>query len=397
MSVNEIEPGKYRISYRDAQGLWKRKVFNGTLSAARAMEKDLVAASRKATSEQQTYVVFAEGVSSAFRILAESAEHAANRVERLGHRVVVVTILYGEQNLLVTEAVQQLELDDLVEQYGSYWIDAAGQDVKSSRERTWRKDRASLTRGVKSLRKLGCRFMRDVTPKHIVQLQDRLAKSGLSRATVDKVRRVCSPAWTWAMRREWVDSNPWSVWVNHRKVKSAPKTLTRSQVAEVLAAAVGKPVYPVLATAALAGLRNGELVRLKVKHITEDGVVVQSEAGAATKSRKARLVPWVFEELRPILSAIDGEPDDYAFLRYRTDDAMCRAVNTFKRHNPDLPDFTLQTLRRSFVTMLIKECGMSHGMVQQWAGHASVSTTQNYYLGQAGWSGEAVSLGRGAA
>jgi integrase len=136
--------------------------------------------------------------------------------------------------------------------------------------------------------------------------------------------------------------------------------------------------YPVLMMALHAGLRRGEVYGLTFEDIDylKGRVRVAHSYDGPTKSGKTRYVP---------LSTELGEAvNRWAFSKTLGD-------KLFKIENPNpklrrlcreagIPQINFHALRHTYATLAL-EAGTSHRKVQEWLGHASLTTTLNIYWG----------------
>ncbi len=187
--------------------------------------------------------------------------------------------------------------------------------------------------------------------------------------------------------------------LNLRAAKQAPrfpKTLTESQVEDLLAApdiktALGLRDRTMLELMYASGLRVSEIVSLKTIEVGLNEGVVRIVSG---KGGKERLVPfggeaadWIkkyLEEARPQLLDIKGQPKSTQdlFLARHTGEGMTRQAfwHIIKRYaalaNINVP-LSPHTLRHAFATHLLNH-GADLRVVQLLLGHADISTTQIY-------------------
>lgn len=163
------------------------------------------------------------------------------------------------------------------------------------------------------------------------------------------------------------------------------RALTEDEVEALLLAAEGSPTRPLIATAALAGLRRGELINLEWKDIDwRAGFInVQNKKGKrafTTKSGRNRRVP-VHRRLRAILWPLRGE-DGYCFLTVNglkwNGSNLRRAFGRIvEKAEIDPERVNLHALRHTFLTMLTSRSS-NLPAAQKMAGHARLATTMRY-------------------
>lgn len=180
--------------------------------------------------------------------------------------------------------------------------------------------------------------------------------------------------------------------------KRDPEFLTEEQACDLIAAT--PPEFRVLvAVAVFAGLRRGELLELRWKDIYLDAVMpyirvrraIDIDKGAyiikETKGNACRSVPC-FPDLLPLLH--EHRPacfdlDDLVFVEqpartasghlrerviWETVDAAAQAAGIRRHVHPHL-------LRHTFASLALQR-GAPLAVVQEWLGHANISTTERY-------------------
>jgi len=165
------------------------------------------------------------------------------------------------------------------------------------------------------------------------------------------------------------------------ETKTSP---TYEQLLDILRAAPRTLRNP-LATLAYAGIRAGELRRLRREDLDFDGkwIHIVSRENARTKNGKSRRVP-MHPALQPILAeqVEAGRPLVFGRILRRNEDGDSREVDT-KRMNDDfkillvalgLPvgrkdGFTLHALRRFFETICVNS-HVPQQVVDRWMGHS---------------------------
>ena len=136
-----------------------------------------------------------------------------------------------------------------------------------------------------------------------------------------------------------------------------------------------------------SGLRAKELASLRVGNVyttegaVRDTFVLQKEQ---TKGSKARIV-YVNSSLKKVLENFRTqvsveEKDTYLF---QTRKSKCFSANTMSQlflnifKSAQLDDASSHSMRRTFITELAHK-GINVRVLQQLAGHSSISTTQDY-------------------
>lgn len=306
----------------------------------------------------------------------------------------------------------KMTLLTLLTRFEEHYLNAGGPDLRESRERSWRADVAGLKHITKFLERRGITKVGRVRSRDIEAFRDwRLTNVArparpvepkpsevaeepkepeapprrVSGATVNHDIRVGKSAWSWALRAGIVRVNPF---VGVQMVKIAqyePHALSIFQARAVLNAAQGGWLFPILSTALYAGLRLSELIALEWGDVElgderkPGSIRVRCSETFHTKSRKPRTVPLA-PELRAILAPIASTaglcfPSDAGTRRDPANIVHAVAGLSAKVEIP----FSIHDLRRSFASLLA-ERGVPTTRIRDYLGHASVATTEGYYV-----------------
>ena len=166
-----------------------------------------------------------------------------------------------------------------------------------------------------------------------------------------------------------------------RKVRKLPTVLTQEEVWRIINTSKNMKHRLLLMTIYSAGLRAGEVIKLKPEHIDSKRMLIKVEEGKGGKDRYTLLSKKLLNELRHYYKKYQPKtylfPSGYkgrSFLTYETvrstyEDARKKAgVN--KGPGP-------HTLRHSFATHLL-EAGYDLRKIQILMGHKSITTTTIY-------------------
>jgi integrase/recombinase XerD len=168
--------------------------------------------------------------------------------------------------------------------------------------------------------------------------------------------------------------------VNGREPEKLPPVLTPEEIARFLEAVTGLRNRVALATAYAAGLRIGEVCRLKAASIDSKRMLIHVEGGKGAKDRYAMLSPRLLDILRtywqrahPGLWLFPGrEPGDHVSIAALQD--ACRVAR--RRVKLGKP-VTAHCLRHSFATHLL-ENGVELRIIQVLLGHSELASTTRY-------------------
>lgn len=165
-----------------------------------------------------------------------------------------------------------------------------------------------------------------------------------------------------------------------KKAKRLPIVLSKDEVKRILNVTTNLKHKAILATTYAAGLRVGEVARLKITDIDSSNMQIRVEQGKGNKDRYTLLSEKNIEILREYYKryhpntwlfpgAIDGLP-----LTERT---IQHVFEQSKEKAGIKKAVTVHSLRHSFATHLL-EAGTDIYHIQLLLGHASVKTTSIY-------------------
>ena len=164
------------------------------------------------------------------------------------------------------------------------------------------------------------------------------------------------------------------------KPDKLPLVLSAEEIARFLQAVSGVRNRVVLKTAYAAGLRVGEVTRLKVSSIDSKRMLIHIENGKGGRDRYAMLSPRLLEILRaywkrvrPGLWLFPGR-DPSGHVTARTIQGACRVARRRARLGKPV---TVHTLRHSFATHLL-ERGVDIRIIQVLLGHVDLGSTARY-------------------
>lgn len=165
-----------------------------------------------------------------------------------------------------------------------------------------------------------------------------------------------------------------------KKEKKLPSVLSQSEVINILQATNNEKHKTILFLIYSAGLRVGEVVRLKPEDIDSDRMLVRVKKGKGAKDRYTLLSQIALEQLRKYYRLYKpeiwlfpgGKAGDHITERsvQKVFESCCSKIKMNK-------DATVHTLRHSFATHLL-ESGVDLRYIQELLGHASTKTTEIY-------------------
>ena len=165
-----------------------------------------------------------------------------------------------------------------------------------------------------------------------------------------------------------------------KKEKKLPNILSQNEVLSIFEAVNNIKHKSILFLTYSAGLRVGEVVRLKVNDIDRDRMLIHVRQGKGRKDRYTILSEVALEMLRKY--AYTTKPKDWLFpggngTGFLTERSVQKVFETACRRANIIKKVTVHTLRHSFATHLL-ECGTDLRYIQELLGHSSSKTTEIY-------------------
>ena len=165
-----------------------------------------------------------------------------------------------------------------------------------------------------------------------------------------------------------------------KRPEQLPVVLSREEVGRILKAVINLKHKALLVTAYSAGLRVGEVVRLKVSDLDSKRMQIRVTAGKGAKDRYTVLSETALRVLREYFKV--EKPQDWLFPGKDPSDHLSErsAEHVFehaKQKAGITKKATFHTLRHSFATHLL-EYGTDIRYIQELLGHDSIETTERY-------------------
>jgi site-specific recombinase XerD len=165
-----------------------------------------------------------------------------------------------------------------------------------------------------------------------------------------------------------------------KRPQQLPIVLSREEVARLLRVTTNLKHRALLMIAYSAGLRVGEVVRLKVRAIDGKRMQIRVTAGKGAKDRYTLLSETALTVLREYFRAY--KPKDWLFPGEDPADHLSErsAERIFKQAIKKAgitKTATFHTLRHSFATHLLED-GVDIRYIQELLGHGSIKTTERY-------------------
>ena len=165
-----------------------------------------------------------------------------------------------------------------------------------------------------------------------------------------------------------------------KKERRLPDVLSQQEVFRLLEAVGNAKHRVIMLLVYSAGLRVGEVVRLKPGDINKDRNLIHVRQSKGKKDRYTVLSQVALEALNMYVEK--ERPEKWLFVgsqpgRHLTESAVQKVFDKAKEKAGIMKDVSVHTLRHSFATHLL-ESGTDLRYIQELLGHASTKTTEIY-------------------
>jgi site-specific recombinase XerD len=165
-----------------------------------------------------------------------------------------------------------------------------------------------------------------------------------------------------------------------KEVEKLPTVLTRAEVKQFFGAVTNLKHRAMFMVAYDAGLRAGEIARLRVEDIDSERMLIRVRQGKGRKDRSVNLSPKLLEVLREYYRKY--KPKEWLFPGRTPDKPICPAVlsnlcRQIRRRAGFRKAISPHTLRHTFATELL-DAGVDIRRIQILLGHRSLKTTARY-------------------
>lgn len=254
-------------------------------------------------------------------------------------------------------------------------------------------------------------LLTEVEPKHIKMLYDEILEQGYTTNTVIHYHAVLHQALAYAVKNDYILSNPADRVKRPKKNKHISSFYTKDEILTLLDIAKDDPIYIPIVLSTYYGFRRSETLGMrwsaidfenktitvnhKVTELTENGkTIVYAEDKLKTKSsyRTLPLIPVVEEKLLEHKAKLERNQKLFG-NSYCKEYMDCVCVDEMgKLFRPNfisdhfgwllkkygLKKITFKELRHSCASMLVAE-GIPMKSIQEWLGHSNFSTTADIY------------------
>ena len=267
-------------------------------------------------------------------------------------------------------------------------IDRVGFDAYMSEELEIMKGRVSPST-IKGLDLTLGHFRRICEPGCVADIKPKTVEAFLSQrlkevrlATANKDLRTLKASLSRGVKRGYLLKNPAADVKSVREPEKEIRVLSTEEVGKLFDACPSLRWRAFIGLAVTTGMRRGELLALRWEDVDMEAgsVWVRNTESHLTKSRRNRLLGLV-----PEAGALLKQLPRRGELIFQTAGGESMANNVQRDfmaivRRSGIKRCTLHDLRRTFVSQLAM-AGVSAGVTQKLAGHASISTTVKHYTG----------------
>ena len=244
------------------------------------------------------------------------------------------------------------------------------------------KGKSNATEARRTLDEFGGMF-RPASPRHVTYSMieayvAKLHEKGNAVSTVNKKLRYLRAAINRAIRRGYAVQNPMDTGLFEAEENKPPRIVTDDEETTLLQTAedlYGSAMRGFVHTALNTGGRRSELTTLAWDHIRLDGDAPHVHF-TRTKSHRDRIVP-INPDTVDVLRRLHMQTLQPGGPFIGLQDNLGRRWGRVRR-KAGLEDVTIHSLRKTFITRLIR-AGAALPDVQKLAGHADIKTTLKYY------------------
>jgi site-specific recombinase XerD len=221
----------------------------------------------------------------------------------------------------------------------------------------------------------------DITKQDITDFLSSLSQQGRSGVTRARKLVALKEFFLFLINNGMITKSPCETVSMPKREKKQRNYLRPDEYATLLSVAGSHPRdFAILQLFLQTGIRVGELVQLKLGDINlKEGVL--KITGKGNKQREIDLEKKAILSLKNYLQTRQQTSDDHLFLSYlgkgMSDRAVKKLVEKYKKQAGITKKISCHSLRHTFASYKA-EHGVSAFQLQQWLGHASVTTSQIY-------------------
>lgn len=230
----------------------------------------------------------------------------------------------------------------------------------------------------------GVTDLQDMTYElHAIDFHDELVDQGLASNTIKTYIMTIRSFFTYAVKRNWMEANPFAPIEVKAGRRHKPTVLTRDQFAELLHHAPNATLYNIFLVGGDAGLRISETLALRCKDIDLEANTLYVDRGKGNKSRTIPMTHRLATSLRTYMKSErrnDFPNVEELFMMPSGTSVRPNYVNDHLRKTAlDRFSFPLTShaLRHTFATTL-HQAKAEIAAISHLLGHNSIQTTEQY-------------------
>lgn len=222
----------------------------------------------------------------------------------------------------------------------------------------------------------------DITKQEVTDFLSFLSQQGRTGVTRARKLAAVKEFFLFIQQGGGITKSPCETVTMPKREKKQRNYLRPDEYATLLSCAGSHPRdFAILQLFLQTGIRVGELVHLKLDDIDLKNGVLKISSGKGKKQREIDLEKKAIHAVKNYLATRQQTGDDHLFLSYlgegMSDRAVKKLVEKYKKQAGVTKQISCHSLRHTFASYKA-EHGISAFQLQQWLGHASVTTSQIY-------------------
>lgn len=218
------------------------------------------------------------------------------------------------------------------------------------------------------------RCIEEIGSQDLLSFLDKLSREGKSSFTLNQYHAAYKLYVTRVLRRVWDVPFPYA-----KRHKRLPVVLSREEIERIIKATKNAKHRLMLSLAYGSGLRVSEIIKIRVKDLDLEQLIILVSDAKGGKDRISILPEKLKHDLQNMMAGKDKE--SYLFESERGGKLTTRTAQIVFEKSLKLAGIkkmaTFHSLRHSFATHLL-ENGVDIRYIQKLLGHASITTTQLY-------------------
>lgn len=225
----------------------------------------------------------------------------------------------------------------------------------------------------------GRMLISEIEAADVEKYKQKRLREDVTRNTINHELTKLSHIFKMGIQWGYLTSNPVSDVEKFKLSKTNPRFLTTEEVDQLLDAAHGFYIYPILVTALHTGMRKSELFNLKWAAVDfeQETITVQGDADWHTKNYNSRTLQMTPVLHKTLMRLWQPGTSGNVFMNNGKPVKDIRGTFASVKKYAELEGVGLHTLRHTFASHLVMQ-GVSLREVQELMGHQSYETTLRY-------------------